>query len=619
MVKTLKALFTIVLSAIIVLTSVVCGFATSDELVYNDEGYIDNSSLVTPWVPDDQVMLDENNWPTWVNDLVIAEARIERMSEGGTIKKEDVEPMLKHLAEVGVNGLWVTPIEDKGLDTISSTYCNMGLHTIDPYLTGQLQKGEPYSNFGATEADYDEGRRRVKEFVDLCHDYNIRIFFDKVPWGVSKVAPIYFENEDWFKGASTWGGMDFKLDHPGVIDYYYTENRDFIIETGCDGIRWDLEPSYFGYELYEDMHAELNSMGIKTLFFSEDQSFHGGKAYAFAQYGDATGRGASSQFSYDYYFNDIDIVEAVKTGKNIGHSMLRGTGESGQYRHYTYQISSHDCLYYHDATPAAWGYQFLYGSFIPLWYVGEEWNSNLAQGSCYSTPIANFAEQIDATKESRAYYEEVKELIAYRWIYKDIINASTENHRDTNICTAKVKGTTLVQGYARYKDNKGFIVVPNVNENTDKPVEMTVAVPLEHMGLNNYTKYTLTNVRTGKVMVQGDASKVTSFTDTIDHNNVGLYYLVAEGKIAKPEDNKNNYEPVDTVEPDDDNGNDLDTDDELNDGDGEKEVIKKLIKKRKKVVRNSGFPVWAIIAIAGGIVVLGGVATVIIIKKRRKI
>lgn len=613
--KILKTLSAVVLAVLVLLTSVICGFAASDELVYNDDGYIDNSSLVTPYVTDDKVMLDENNWPTWVSDLVIAEARIEMMSKGGTMLQKDVEPMLQHLAELGVNGLWVTPIEDKGLDTVTSTYCNMGVHTIDPYLTGQLQKDQDYSEF---DLDYEEGRRIVKDFVNLCHEYNIRIFFDKVPWGVSKVAPLVEENPNWFSGVSKWGGMDWKLDNQDVIDYYYDSNLEFIVETGCDGIRWDLEPSYFGYEIYEEMHAELNSMGMKTLFFSEDQSFHGGGAYAFAQYGDATGRGASSQYSEDYYFNDIDIVEAVQTGKNIGHSMLRGTGESGQYRYYTYQISSHDCLYYHEATAAAWGYQFLYGSFIPLWYVGDEWKAQYYGGSCYGAPIANFAEQIDATEESRAYYEEVKELIAYRWLYKDIINATTENHRDTNICTAKVKGTTLVQGYARYKDNKGFIVVPNVNENTDKPVEMTVAVPLKDMDLDNYTTYTLTNVRTGELIAKGDASKVLSFTDTIDHNNVGLYYLVAEGKIEEPKDE----EPVDNNSGNDDDENDteLDSNDELdNEGDEEDNEPKKVVKKRRVVKNDSSFPVWAIIAIAAGaIVIIGGVVAAIILKKRSK-
>ena len=606
--KLLKVLSVLALSVLIILTSVVGSLAAAADLPKNDEGYIDNSELVTPWVPDSEVKLDENNWPTWVNDLVLAEARIEKMSENGTCLRKDVEPMIAHMAEVGINGLWVTPVEDKGLDTVASTYCNMGVHTVDPYLTGQLDKGQPYSDF---DMDYAEGRKILKEeFVKTCHDYNIRVFFDKVPWGVSKVAPIVDEHPDWFIGDSEWGGVDWRLDHEGVINFYYEENMKFIEETGCDGIRWDLEPSYFGYELYEDMHAALNEKGIKTLFFSEDQSFHGGEAYAFAQYGDATGRGASSQNSEDYYFNDIDIVEAVKTGKNIGHSMLRSTGESGQYRHYTYQISSHDVVYYHQASPAAWGYQFLYGTFIPLWYIGEEWNAYY-EGAVYAAKISDFAEQCDANRD---YFEEIKELIAYRWIYKDIINASFENHRDSNICTAKVKGTTLVQGYARYKDNKGIIVVPNVNEGTDKAVEMTVAVPLKDMKLDNYKKYTLKNIRTGELIASGDASKVLSFKDTIEHNNLGLYLIEASEKIETPK----------TEEPTDNNINEdeeLDADDELNadDEEEEEETTKKtVVKKKKRVVNDDGFPVWAIIAIAAGaIVIIGAVVAAIILKKRK--
>lgn len=607
--KALKILAALALSVFVVLTSVVCGFAASDKIVKNDKGYIDNSSLVTPYVTDDKVELDEYGWPTWTKDLVLAEARIEKMSENGTCLRKDVEPFIKHLAETGVNGLWVTPVEDKGLDTVSSTYCNMGVETVDPYLTGQLKKGEPYSNFGATDEDYAEGRRILKEeFVKTCHDYNVRVFFDKVPWGVSKVSPLATElHPEWFKGDSKWGGVDFKLDHEGVQQYYLKSNLEFIEETGCDGIRWDLEPSYFGYEMYEEMHDILNTKGIKSLFFSEDQSFHSNRAYAFAQFGDVVGRGATSQNAESYYFNDIDIVESVKTGKNIGHSMLRGTGESGQSRYYCYQVSSHDVIYYHQASIAGWGYQFLYGSFIPLWYVGEEWNG-YCNGSMYGAKIDDFAEQCD---KNRDYYEEVKELIAYRWIYKDIINASTENHLDTNICSVKVKGTTLVQGYARYKDNKGFIVVPNVNEGTDKAVEMTVAVPLEPMDLDNYKTYKLTNVRTGAVIAEGDASKVLSFKDTIEHGNIGLYLLEANEKLADPEDNKD----------ENNGGSELDPEDEIDEEEQEDESkpSKKPVVVRRPKTNNATFPMWAIVAIAAGaIVVIGAVIIVIILKKRSK-
>ena len=605
MIKTLKTATSFVLSILIVFAAVSIGLTTSFDA--SAESYIDNSSLVTPWVPDSQVELDENGWPTYTNDLVMAEFRVEMASTDGTMRREAIEPAIKHLARTGINALWVTPIEDQGLDTIASTYCNMGVHTVDPYLTGQLTKDQPYSDF---DGDYEEGRRILKEeFVQTCHDYNIRVFFDKVPWGVSKVAPIVEKNPEWFKGDSKWGGVDFKLDHEGVIEYYLEANLEFIRETGCDGIRWDLEPSYFGYEMYEEMHDILNSEGIKSLFFSEDQSFHSNRAYAFAQFGDVVGRGATSQNAESYFFNDIDIVEAVKTGQNLGHSMLRGTGESGQSRYYCYQVSSHDVIYYHQASIAGWGYQFLYGSFIPLWYCGEEWNA-YHDGSMYSAKISDFAEQCD---KNRDYYEEVKELIAYRWIYKDIINASTENHLDTNICSVKVKGTTLVQGYARYKDDKGFIVVPNVNEGTDKAVEMTVAVPLEPMQLDNYKSYKLTNVRTGQVIAQGDASKVLSFKDTIEHGNIGLYLLEATEKLADPDDNNNDNNGGSSLDPDDE----IENNEEDEDGDDSSNKKQQVIKKKRAVNNTATFPVWAIIAIAAGAVIAAGVVLIVIIAKKR--
>lgn len=609
MVKAIKTATSIALSILIVLAVSLIG--TTSFIDANAEtAYIDNSSLVTPWVPDSEVELDENGWPTWISDLVIAEARIEKMGPNGTMLKEDVEPMLKHLAELGVNGLWVTPIEDQGLDTVASTYSNMGLHTVDPYLTGQLKKDEPYSNFEPSEENYAYGFQKTKEFVDLCHKYNIRVFFDKVPWGISKVAPLAIANPHWFKGDSVWGGLDWKLDHPEVIKYYYEENIKFVMETGCDGIRWDLEPDYFGYEIYEQMHEELLSKGRKLAFFTEGQSFHGNRSYAFSQYGDVWGNGHSSQYSYDYFFTDVNIVDAVKTGENIGHEMLRSTGESGQDRYYAYQISSHDCIYYHEASMAAWGYQFLYGSFIPLFYVGEEWcasNKNIpGNAAIYPLDIHDFEEKCN---NNRKYYEEVKELISYRWKYKDIVNKSVANHRQTNICTAKVMGTTLVQGYARYAGNKGFIVVANVNENTDKAVQMTVAVPFKDMELDSYKTFKLTNIRTGKVMAQGTAKELATFTDTIEHNNVGLYLIEGSGKVETPKDENDNNDALDS-------NDNLDTNDAPDQEQTEPEK-NKVTNKHNKVVYETVFSPWLFVAIiAGALVVIGGVVF-LIVKKRK--
>lgn len=619
MIKAIKTAISIVLSVFIIFASVVLGTTTSNiQANAATDSYIDNSSLVTKWVPDAQVTLDENGWPTWVDDLVMAECRVETASTDGTFR--GMEAALKHFAEMGVNGLWVTPIEDKGLDTVASTYCNYGVHTVNPYLTGQIPYGEPWH-----EVDYEISRKIVKEFVDMCHSYNIRVFFDKVPWGVSKKAPLYEENQAWFRGASEWGGYDWFLQHEDVYDYYYQSNMDFIMDTGCDGIRWDLEPEYFGYTIYEEMHNELLGKGRKVLFFSETYSFHGA-SFAFEQHGGVNGTGSSSQASSDLFFNEIDIVESITTGEFLGHSLLQMNGESGQYRHYVYQISSHDNLRYHDASLAEWAYEYLYGSFIPLFYMGEEWNHYYGGGSCYGATDINQFEKHLENPENRAYYEAVKELIGYKWKYKDIFNKTTQNHRETNICTVKVKGSNLVDGYARYAGTKAILVIPNVNEDTNKAIEMTVAVPFADMDLDNYSTYTVSDIRTGKVIVKGDAAKVASFKDTVEHNTCGLYMITAEGKIQTPTDTKNDTPNGDTDNDvaknqsnDYDDYSNLDPDDEIADESEETEMtVKKGVKKYKTVDDGSGWPIWATIAIiAGAVVLIGGAVAFIFVRKRK--
>ena len=619
MIKSIKTTVSVILSVFIVFASVACGTASS-QINSSAASYIDNSSLMTKYVPDDQVELDADGWPLWAEDLMIAECRIETAAPDRTVRT--MSTVFQHYAEMGVNGLWITPVEDKGLDTVASTYCAYGPHTVNPYITGQIEYGQPWR-----ETDYDEGRRILKKMVDEAHSYNIRVFFDKVPWGVSKVSPLITEHPNWFKsGTSTWGGVDYYINNIEVQEFYMNENIKFIKETGCDGIRWDLEPNYFGYEFIEDMHFRLNDMGIKPLFWSEDQCFNG-KAYAFSQCYGVNGKGVSSQFWTDCFFNDIDIVKAITTGKEIGHRLQRATGESGQSKYYTYQVSSHDCISYHQASPAAWAYQFLYGSFIPIFYIGEEWNAYREPSSLYAATV-NF--NILNNPDNRAYYEMVKELIKYKWQYKHIINSWAENHRETNICTVKVTGTEIIQGYARYKGKEGFIVIPNVNEKSDAAAKMTVAVPIKGMGLDNYETYTITNVRTGKVMAQGPASKVSSFTDTIEHNTCGLYLITASSatvsssssnssKTSSAKGTSSGKKGTSSFYSKDDNDEDDTSSVEEDDAD----VSSKKTSSTKQVInrnddKNDGkFPLWGIILIAvGGVVIIGGGATFLILRKR---
>lgn len=480
---------------------------------------IDNSSLVTPYKPDSEIAYDSTGyWPEYTKDLVMAEVNLKKASAGGTILAEDIEPMLKHLAETGVNGLWVLPIHDQGVDN-TSIYCNYGPDTICPYLTGVLDYGTDYSEFSG---DYTQAFANFKAFVDLAHSYNIRIFIDIVPWGVSNYSPLVTEHADWFDGESDWGGMAYDLDNTDLQAWYKDAIIDTYLATGVDGIRWDLEPNYFGYDLVEQVRASLNNAGKKPLFFSEDINNRGDGAYAFEQCYGISGKGVGSQTVSEVFFNDVDIVKAIKNGEHIGVSSTRPNwATNGTAKYYAYQISSHDVIGYHNASLASWAYEYAFSSLIPIFYLGEEWNSSHTGGLTGVTIGWDELEEADHAE----YYEAVKKLIGLRWMYKDMLNSNVDNHTNTNIVSVDVIGTDHVKGYARYADNEAIVVVPNVNEKSTADATFTIELPIADMNLSGYSNYTVTDMLTGDMVASGTAAEITYFSETIEHNTAGVYLV----------------------------------------------------------------------------------------------
>ena len=144
---------------------------------------IDNAPLLPKWVGDSEVKLeclseDATASPDWVKSLIIVEANVATASTDGTLA--GMSRVLDHLAETGVNGLWLTPVNER------PHYGNFGIHTLNSALTGT--------------GDIPEQWRRVRAFVQEAHRRNIRVFFDVVSWGVTKDAPLYREKPEWFKG-----------------------------------------------------------------------------------------------------------------------------------------------------------------------------------------------------------------------------------------------------------------------------------------------------------------------------------------------------------------------------------------------------------------------------------
>ena len=159
---------------------------------------IDNAPLLPKWVEDSEVKLerlseDATASTDWVKSLIIVEANVATASTDGTLA--GMSRVLDHLAETGVNGLWLTPVNER------PHYGNFGIHTLNSALTGT--------------GDIPEQWRRVRAFVQEAHRRNIRVFFDVVSWGVTKDAPLYREKPEWFKGAlPAYNGWEWNWKNP---------------------------------------------------------------------------------------------------------------------------------------------------------------------------------------------------------------------------------------------------------------------------------------------------------------------------------------------------------------------------------------------------------------------
>ncbi len=469
--------------------------------------YIDNSALIPKIVDDSQVVMEDSGnglmSPDWVKTLIIGEITIARCTPEGTFQA--AVKVLDHYQEMGINGLWLTPVFDTSQGT-GGHYGNFGPHTVDPALTG-------------TE-DYEEGWAVVKEFVNECHKRNIRVFSDIITWGVEWNAPLYVEKPAWFAGENAWGGYSFNWNNEEFVEWFKVQSLNLITNIGFDGLRCDCEPSTTGYGIFLDIRERALAAGRKVCIFSENTNERLQPAYDFDEHSSESFTWNNWEMYTEYY----NIVESVKKGYGLGTNFQEILDESGTARFYAFNTSCHDQPYTVKGSLVNFGYQSLLAPFIPIFFMGEEFNNPLyGNSTAFLTPL-----QLDLLEqpENRAFYESVKEIIRIRRTYPEIFNYFPQNHRESNICEVEVVGLETLTGYARYMDGKGILVVPNNNVH-DTTSPFTIRIPYEDMGIPESAVYKVTDLRTGKEIARGDRISLYDFQATVAYNDLGVYMVEA--------------------------------------------------------------------------------------------
>ena len=473
---------------------------------------IDNSSLLS-YIPTDKVKLLDTTGngkimsPEWIESLIIVELRPVTASIGGYLK--DSYDLLDFYAEAGVNCLWLTPIYEYGPG--GNGYGNTGAHKIGANLTGT--------------SDQTEGWEEMRKFVEYAHEKGIYILFDVITWGVMKNTELTKEHPDWFSGEA-WGNAAFNWKNEELKEWFIKTCVENIEKTGADGFRCDCEPNYTGYDVFGEIRERLSDKGKYIIVISEDGS-NRKKTYDFEQdgvlwYAKRDRGGVYTDPLVWYVDGGLDIVDSVKNGTGLGSAEIQSNKKrTGRAKYYTNCITNHD---YQKRTVCGnrlkIGYAAITAPFIPLWYMGDEFNCGWRPAVQYDITV----DYADADKEeNRIFLEDVKRMINVRRTYSDIFEYWADDHRNSNICEVKLKESRGLTAYARYRGNKAVLILPN-NDDKKSPY-ITADVPLDDCGISGFNKYRVTDLWSGEVLYEATAEEIKTVTVYVPYENFSMILI----------------------------------------------------------------------------------------------
>jgi glycosidase len=240
--------------------------------------------------------------PDWVKSLVLTEVHLETATPEGTF--DAAVRVLDHLADLGVNGIWLTPIYEKGPG--GNGYGNIGPHTVEPALCPNATPGERWD--------------AVRRFVAAAHERRIRVLFDIVTWGTVTAAPLFREHPEWYRGRA-WGNEAFDWTNPAFCEWFISVAVGNLLYTGADGYRCDCEPNYAGYAVWEEVRRRCLEAGRKVLIMAEDGAE---RRFAFDMEQDGVlwyadrDRGGQYRDPVNFYLEKLNIVDSVKTSLRLG-------------------------------------------------------------------------------------------------------------------------------------------------------------------------------------------------------------------------------------------------------------------------------------------------------------
>jgi len=487
---------------------------------------VNNFALIPKLLPDSQVKWEDSS-PDWTKTLIMAELRVETATPEGTFQA--ATRTLDHYAEMGVNGLWIGPVYERG--SKGNGYGNFGPDTLEPLLT--------------EKSTTDESFAVVRQFVEEAHRRNIRVIFDIIVWGTRPESPLVSSHPEFYARKDgdfrkVWGGYAFDWNNRDLRSWFKKAAVEFIEKTGADGFRVDLAPNTSGY-FFKEIRSELVARGRKPLIVSEIPNKRM-ETFDFEQVGvngwteepnyATPGKHDEQKLRFGHhaeYLLNNNIVDTIHSGTGIGKPTLQAQGSGGMFRFYTSNLLHHD-----DSKPFVCGnrvrfaYASIFAPFIPMWWIGEEWNNPRVMGP--DSDGVMYFNTIDwsqmAPPANRAFFEDIKKYIRIRRMYPGIFENFPDSTRKANIVKLETKrngAPNPLQAYARTSKDQTILVVPNY-KNPDR-AEFEIFPDFDALGLPDALRFRIVDLMTNTVVAKGNRSDLSRFTAGIDGEQLGIFLI----------------------------------------------------------------------------------------------
>ena len=418
--------------------------------------------------------------PNWAKDLIIYQLNMERF----TSPNESQGPNYKGIIhEPGQDGSGTTSSLYEKIDYLS----NLGITAIwieSLYWYQSFTKTEHPFGFYPYRPDLPHPRHgseaELKRLVNYAHQKGIKVFMGMVPTYIGRKSPLLTTHPDWFFTHLTKGRPLYNYKNEEFRSWWIKTWKNWAIEIGIDGFRVD------GPDFAVQQDPELI---METLHDIATECLKSGKQIAIFVEGWKYGYHFRQKWEQDDNLNRLDMESAEKA---IASSSRFDAITVSMHDHHDYKIQG---------SRFKMGYSVIFGTRIPIFFMGEEFNARLR---IVPDPLEAgdrlFEQWLDWSdledKDRQAFYQDVVKILNIRKNNKDVLNYDRHKSFLKNLKFSISDTDPAPIPYIRYIPGKAAIIIAGNNSTVEKT--FLIDVPLEEIGMGEYGLFKTNNLWTGE-------------------------------------------------------------------------------------------------------------------------